>query len=131
MMKKNDLRLDLILALIGLIISIYLTAYHFLQFPLYCNNNSIINCSNVLNSRYATIFGISIAEAGIIFFAVELLLIWIKKTEYMFYWNFIGILSVVMFLYIEYIIGQICEYCTAVHIIVVTLFIISIWRIKK
>jgi uncharacterized membrane protein len=130
-MQRNALRASFVLSLIGLVVSIYLTVYHYTNFTLACPNHGIINCENVLSSPYATLFGLPIAIYGIIFFLIELLFLRINKNDFLLIYNSIGIGFVFYFIYIEKVVGSICIYCTSVHIIVATLFILSIYYSVK
>ncbi len=121
-----------ILAILGLLISIYLTTYHFLGVPLACSTSGLINCNNVINSPYGYIFGIPVAVYGIAFFIAELIVLYfIKDIFAKVFLNGIGVIGIVYFLYSEYMVGNICEYCTAVHLITITLFILSVYLYKK
>lgn len=121
-----------LLSILGMLISIYLTAYHYIGgVPLICQNSGVINCANVLNSQYAILFGIPIAVFGIAFFIIELLLLWYKNDGITLLWNFLGLGSVIYFVYAEYMVGNICEYCTMVHIIVIILLSLSIYKFLK
>ncbi len=123
----------LILSIIGLAISIYLTLYHYFpSVPLACSNSGIINCANVLNSQYAFIFGLPVALYGIVFFIIEIVFLFAsKKGITLFVWNIIGLGFVIYFLYSEYKVGNICEYCTIVHIIVIALLASSVYLFLK
>ena len=118
----------LALAAIGLLDSIYLTYVHYAGIPAACPAIGIINCNNVLNSPYAVIFGIPIAVYGLLFFIFEFVLLYLKRYDIATYYNGIGIAGVVYFLYLEKLIGSICVYCTLVHVIVVCLLILSVYR---
>ena len=121
-----------VLSVLGLIVSIYLAAYHLLGIPLLCSTSGIINCNNVINSPYGYIFGVPVADYGIVFFMVELFIIFFIKDPFAkVFLNGIGLGGVIYFLYSEYMIGNICEYCTSVHIITVLLLIISIYLYRK
>ncbi|MCS6874691.1 MAG: vitamin K epoxide reductase family protein [Pyrinomonadaceae bacterium] len=61
-----------ILALIGLIDSIYLTIHHYTAKPVPCS--IVEGCEKVLTSQYATIFDIPIAIFGAIAYALALFL---------------------------------------------------------
>lgn len=128
-MERRTILIFSLLALLGLGISIYLTLYHYAGIPLICSDTGIVNCANVLNSSLASIFGIPIAIFGIIFFIGEFILIYIKNPEFLIIWNALGIGSVVYFVYLESVIGSICAWCTAVHVITVLLFGLSVREI--
>ncbi|MEM0201014.1 MAG: vitamin K epoxide reductase family protein [Candidatus Micrarchaeaceae archaeon] len=136
MIKNSNLKIIknimIILSIIGLIISIYLSIYHFLGVPLYCSTSGIINCNNVINSPYGFILGIPVSDFGVLFFLIELFTIFLIKDSFAkIFVNVVGIAFVAYFLYAEYSVGNICEYCTSIHIIVLILLILSIYLYKK
>lgn len=131
-MRRGDkLTVEAVLAFLGLAISIYLTAYHYAGVPLYCESGSLINCGNVLNSRFATLLGLPVALYGVAFFCIDLLLIYLKNEEYLMYMNLLGAMVALGLIYSETVLGQICEYCTAVHIIVFTLLAFSVMKKRE
>ncbi|MGC8479095.1 MAG: vitamin K epoxide reductase family protein [Candidatus Micrarchaeia archaeon] len=122
----------LILSIIGLTVSIYLSIYHMLGIPLLCSTSGLINCSNVINSPFGYIAGIPVADFGVAFFVIEIgVLLFISDPFAKIFINTIGLGFVFYFLYAEYTVGNICEYCTSVHIIVILLLILSIYLFKK
>ncbi len=124
-------KLEIALAAIGLLVSLYLTLHHYLPIPLACSNSGLFNCNNVLNSVYATAFGVPTAVYGIIFFIFLLLALLYGRREHVLGLLSIGMIIVLYLIRSEFIIGNICEYCTAVHVIITTLFIISVYRYLK
>lgn len=121
-----------LLSIIGLIVSIYLSIYHLLGVPLFCSTSGLINCSNVINSPFGFIFGIPVSDFGVVFFLIELFVLFLIKDPFAkIFVNSVGIAFVGYFLYAEYTVGNICEYCTSVHIIVVILLILSIYLYKR
>ena len=124
-MRFGRRELQIALAIAGLVVASYLTLYHYAGIPLACSSNGIINCSSVLNSKYAYILGVPIAVYGVIFFVVELGLLVLGNQDALMVWSMAGLGSVFFFIYIEYLVGHICEWCTSVHVIVLALFIIS------
>ncbi len=127
-------RLDtarIILAVMGLIISIYLAASADLNLPVTCPNGQVINCGKVLNSLYAQSFGIPNTYYGILFFLLVLALAYIKKQELLALLSAIGMGFVFYFLYAEYQLGAICIYCTGVHIVTLAIFAISVFEISR
>ena len=123
------------LAILGLIVSTYLTLYHYFSaIPLVCPATQVIDCGAVLASKYAVLaFNVPSSVLGIAFFVVELLLLfYIKNSEEVkLYWNVIGFISLFYFWFAEYEIGKICIYCTLIHIIVISLLIITFLESKK
>ncbi len=133
MQRKLLYQLSILFALIGLIDSIYLTALHYdTAIPLACPDKGIINCENVLTSQYALILGVPIAVLGLVFFIAELLVIVVIKSKDAFIMlSGIGLAFVVYFIYTEYLIGNICLYCTLSHICTLALFILAIMQEKE
>lgn len=129
----NAKKLSLIIAGIGLAISIYLTILRYTSaLPLVCPNNGIINCAHVLTSQYSTIFGVPNAVLGIVFFVAEMFVIMkYFGTEEMLLLNAIGLLFVLYYMFAEYVLSSICIFCTGVHICVLALLIISIKHYGK
>jgi uncharacterized membrane protein len=116
-------------ATLGFLISLYLTLYHYIGIPLACSTSGgLIDCASVLNSPYAYILGIPMAVFGMIFFAVFLILLYINNKDSILIWNLIGIGTVVYLLDIEHIVGHICIWCTAVHVLVLALLVLTIYR---
>ncbi len=130
-MRVGRRELQIVLALAGLAVALYLTLYHYEGVPLACSTNGIINCSSVLNSKYAYVFGVPIAVYGVIFFVVELGLLAFGNADALLLWAIAGLGSVFFFIYIEYLVGHICEWCTSVHGIVLVLFIISLYEVAR
>ncbi|MGI0141913.1 MAG: vitamin K epoxide reductase family protein [Candidatus Micrarchaeales archaeon] len=133
MQKINNLvKAQLLLSLLGLAISIYLTiAHYFAALPVICPTVGIVDCGTVLGSSFAVIFGIPSSALGIVFFIVMIALLVRFDKEIQLYWNIIGFLSLFYFWYAEYMLGKICLYCTAIHVIVILLLISAVLSAKK
>ncbi len=114
-------KLQFMAAGIGLVIAAYLTLYHYSGVPLVCSSQGVINCESVLNSQYAYVLGLPIALYGVVFFAVEILALYKGNLDAILIWNLAGLGSIFYFLYIEKLVGHICIWCTAVHILVIFL----------
>lgn len=120
-------KIALILAVIGLADASYLTIDHYTNMQVACPSSGVINCENVLNSPYSVLLGVPFAVWGLVFFIIELAVILVVKNKDIFViYNGIGVAFVLYLIYTEYLIGNICIYCTLVHIIVTLTFIISI-----
>ncbi len=131
--EKLIYRLAILVSLIGLAISIYLTITHYYpDVPLACPETGIINCNNVLTSQYAYILGLPVAVLGVLFFIAELIVILvIKNNDYFIMLSGIGMAFVFYYIYSEYMVGSICIYCTGVHICAISLLILSLLMEKK
>ena len=129
---------SLVLALIGLGISIYETYAHYHGSRLFaCSGNGTFNCTAVITSPQSMVFGvIPVAILGLVFyvFVVAIMTPWawqLQRREVA--WLRLGSMIVgmgfVMYLiYAEVVqIQDICEYCTGVHIITFLLFCITVF----
>lgn len=127
MEQGSRIKYQLVLSIIGLIDSIYLTVYHYLNLPLICPGTGAVDCATVLNSRFAVFFGFPTAILGVIFFAVIIALLLMKKEDYVLYWNTMGFFFLFYLWYAEYVIGKICLYCTLIHVLVLLLLALSVY----
>ena len=127
------LRLVAVVAgLAGLALSVYLSALHYQGVVPGCPTTGPINCDAVLSSRYAVVAGTSVPTSalGIAWFAVSTAL-WIagwRRATYA--WSGIGLASVTVLVFMEIVlVGAICLWCTAVHILVLAqvLIAVTIW----
>jgi len=127
----------LVLSLLGLADSTYLTIAHFETNLLSqtCAANSVINCTKVTTSPQSVIFHIPVAILGLAFYvamtAINLPPLW-KTTDPRVAWLRLamvvsGIGFVLYLVYCElFLIKAICEYCTGVHILTLALFILVV-----
>lgn len=121
-------------SILGILISTYLLLYHTAGVQLICPTTGIINCGTLLSSSYAFLYGIPIEVFGMLFFVLEIILVHLHKKlnkDILVIYNAVGIGVIMYLIYGEYTIGKICLYCTAIHILVVTLFILSVYNLKK
>ena len=134
------------IALAGLAISIYLTATHANAVPLMCTAGSVVNCSSVTHSAYSVIPGtsISVSVLGVLWFLVSGALAtvvwlggragrsepgWIRPFHLA--WAGLALLVVLYLVYVEIVIlHQVCEWCTVVHLLVLTSFVLALRRVQ-
>ena len=127
----------LVLALGGLGISIYETWAHYNGSHLFaCSGNGTFNCTAVITSPQSMVFGVfPVAVLGLVFyvFVVAIMTPWAwriqrREVAWLRLGSMIAGMGFVMYLiYAElYQIGDICEYCTGVHIITFLLFCITV-----
>ena len=127
-------RLQLIAILVsvaGIAVSAYLTVLHYAGFAPVCPATAAINCEAVLSSRYAVIAGTSIptSAAGIVWFAVSAATWTRPRRSLLLAWSLVGLLTVIYLLFIEIVlVGAICLWCTAAHVLVVVLVLIALGR---
>ncbi len=119
----------LLIAALGLAVSLYLVSVQYAGAPLACPTTGVINCENVLTSQYSKMFGIDNSALGAVFFLIDIILI-IRYfgRDVLVVYNIIGFAFVLYYIFTEYLLGSICIYCTAVHVCVLLLLAISIKR---
>ena len=117
----------LLLVMIGIVDTAYLTYAHYTGTPVACPDSGVINCAKVLSSPYSAIFGIPLGFIGFIFFVIELFAIDRTSYENLVFLNIIGLATVIYLLFVEYTLRTICLFCTVVHILVVLLLILSVY----
>jgi uncharacterized membrane protein len=118
----------------GLAVSIYLTAVHFAGVPPACPVNGTISCEAVLSSKFAVIAGTSVptSAAGIVWFTVSALLSMRRAGRIQLAWSAIGLVTVLFLVYIEIVqLGVICIWCSAAHILVVSIFLVALLRANE
>lgn len=122
MKRRLVLSLLVALALIGLADSWYLSASAFVGDPLVCDLGAGLDgCNQVAQSPYSKLWGIPLAEYGMIFYAALLvlsaaLLVWPRAPLFraLRLLAVLGALMSVAFLYIQFVlIGALCVYCLA------------------
>ncbi|MFZ3044022.1 MAG: vitamin K epoxide reductase family protein [Minisyncoccia bacterium] len=132
-MKRAGVILILILAFFGLADSIYLTQHELNGTPLLCNIQNLSGCNIVATSQYSHIFGIPLAEFGILFYAVIFVL---AALEIVLYDQLlrralqgialVGIISSLYFTFIQiFVIGAFCIYCFASALIALFIFVLA------
>jgi uncharacterized membrane protein len=123
----------LVLSVIGLGLSIYLTITHFQPQALVCSGSGVIDCAKVTTSAQSEILGIPVAILGLANFTVLTALntpwAWHSPWRWLHVTRFVlVIVSMCFVLWLIFaeviIIGSICLYCTAVHITTFALLIV-------
>jgi uncharacterized membrane protein len=123
----------LLLSLIGLGLSIYLSITHFDKQLLACSGTGFIDCAKVTTSAQSRFLGIPVAFLGLGNYVVMTGLntpwAWHSKHRWVHQARFVlAILSMCFVLWLIYaeviIIGNICIYCTAVHLTTFLLLIV-------
>ena len=132
-------RLRLLLTVAGLLISGYLTLLHYdTNVPLVCSGGALVNCQQVLTSPSAFVMGIPVALLGLAWFVVALALAvlsarsrnagepaWLRTGGLA--WVLAGTATVFWLVYQEIgVVGKICAWCTAVHVIVLALLVVQV-----
>ena len=121
-----------LLAVAGTAVSGYLTLDHYTTLaPLACPANATINCVKVTTSSYSTLHGVPVALLGLLYFAAMLVMcsprMWRIQHPALVRGRIAaataGVAFVIYLIWAElFQINAICLWCTAVHLITVTLF---------
>ena len=130
--QKILLQILIVVSVLGTIISSYLLYNHYLpdtQKGL-CTSASILSCSVVNSSKYATLLDMPVALYGAIWFVFSGLLSYgalsnknlISK---IFWWNIFGFAFVIYLIVAEFLLKTICLFCTGIHALVLAALIIS------
>jgi uncharacterized membrane protein len=130
---------QVVLATAGLLISAYLMATHYFaeQVPLACSTGGIVDCEQVTDSAESMLGPVPVAVLGVVWFVGYLLLIGGRATRantaallnVQLIWSVLGLASVFYLVYAElFLIGALCLWCTAIHLIVAVLFLMTLWE---
>jgi uncharacterized membrane protein len=125
------------LAVIGIGLGIDLTIAHYTTpVILACPETGIVNCAKVTTSSYATIMGVPLAVLGLIYFVVmlplQLPVAWQSQNPWLrggrLALSASGIVMIFWLIYVElFKLNAICLYCTGVHIVTLSLFILTVF----
>ncbi|HEU5441702.1 MAG TPA: vitamin K epoxide reductase family protein [Ktedonobacterales bacterium] len=132
------------MAVVGIAIAVYLTAVHYTHTAAVCTTVGPINCTSVLQSRYSLVPGteLPITLPGLLWFAVSgglalvgLRAVWRGEREpewlrlAMLAWSAAGLAFVLYLVFVEIVVvGAICEWCTAVHLLTLATFLVALHR---
>ncbi len=127
------------LAAMGLLISAYLTLLHFdAGIPLVCNEGQFVDCRQVVTSPSSVVLGVPVAAYGVVWFLVALALARAslrlegaveppRLRSAALWWTGAGVAAVLWLVYQELgVVGKVCAWCTAVHLIVLALFVLQV-----
>jgi len=123
--------LALLASVAGLAISVYLTVVHLSTIPLACPANAVVNCEQVLTSRYAVIAGSALptSAAGIVWFTLSGGLALFRRRRALLAWASIGLVTALFLVYVEIVqLGAVCIWCTAAHAMVLLIFLVALTR---
>ena len=124
-----------ILTLIGLGVSIYLTIDHFATIPLACSDSGIVNCAKVTTSAQSYFVGIPVAVLGLCFYTVMVAVsspwAWRAADRRVHLLRLaLVVVGMCFALYLVacelLIIGNICLWCTSVHVITFCIFVLVV-----
>jgi uncharacterized membrane protein len=138
-MSKRLQQVTIALAVIGLLVSIYMTIYK------YTNNESMCigsaGCSEVNASRYSEINGIPVALLGVIGYSAILALLFLEQRPgflkdngslIFFGISLMGFLFTLYLVYLEIaLIKAYCPFCLTSQAVMTVIFIISVIRLAR
>lgn len=140
-MKRIGVVAILLLAFFGLADSIYLTQHELSGTPLICNLQNLSGCNVVASSQYSHLFGIPLAEFGILFYSVLFVLAALELVIFdqllrraLQALALVGVLSSLYFTSVQvFLIGAFCIYCfaSALTALLVLIFASLIEPIRK
>jgi len=121
----------LVFAFLGLADSAYLAQHEIDGTPLICNIQNLSGCNIVAASEYSRLFGIPLAEYGVLFYsilfvlaALELVILSHLLRRVLQIISLIGVIASVYFTSVQvFVIGAFCIYCLASAIIALLIFI--------
>jgi len=124
-----------VLGVAGLLISAYLVGTHYFaeQVPLACATGGVVDCEQVTNSAESMVGPMPVAVLGLVWFGVFLVILAVRQwlphaLLVQVVWSVAGLMAVFYLVYAElFLIGAICLWCTAIHAIVVVLFLMTLW----
>ncbi len=138
-MDKWLYRSSVALAVLGMLVSIYMTIYKLTENPNMCLGNG--GCSIVNSSRYAQIYGIPVAVIGVGgYLAILLLLLFERRIGFLttngtlvvFALALLGFLFTLYLIYVELaLIHALCPFCVTSQVTMTILFILSVIRLAR
>ena len=138
-MEKRLSQLAILLAIVGLLVSIYMTIYKITSNDSMCIGSG--DCKTVNASRYAEVYGIPVAVLGVAGYSAILAVLFLERKPGFFQENgtllFFG-LSLTGFLFTLYLIfvevaliKAYCPFCITSQTVMTIIFIISVIRLVR
>lgn len=124
--------LSLVLCVLATADAGYLTYDHYHPGALVCSTSGLINCQKVITSPQSMVFGVPVAIIGLAFYVVmtaaclpplwRVANVWLARLRLA---MVVGGMGMVIYLVVAelFIIKNICEYCTGVHVLTFALFV--------
>lgn len=134
-MTKTTNRLILILSLIGLLVSAYLSYSKLSGIPVKCS--LLTGCETVEQSSYSMIFGIPVAVLGLVFYLSLIISTFFRVninykdliSKFVLIATAFGFIFSLYLTYLElYVIFAICAYCVLSALVSTGLFFVSIYE---
>jgi len=138
-MEKRLTQITIALAILGLLVSIYMTIYKVTSNDKMCLGSG--DCSTVNASRYAEVNGIPVALIGVLGYASIIGIHWLGRRNDFFKANgsmmlfgisLVGFLFTLWLIYVEIaLIKALCPFCVTSQITMTLIFILSIVRVVR
>ncbi|MGH9073847.1 MAG: vitamin K epoxide reductase family protein, partial [Acidimicrobiales bacterium] len=143
----GELWLLVLVVVAGLGIAGYLTAVHYAKVPLACSVTSFVNCAQVTQSTFSVVPGTSVpitvpgmawfgAMGAIAVAGLRLSALGLPEPTGLRPLHFLlavaGLAAVLYLVYAELVVlHRICEWCTAVHVLVLASAVITLLRLQR
>ena len=132
-MKRMGVVLILILALCGLADSAYIAQHEMSGTPLICDIENLSGCNVVVASPYSYVFGIPLAQYGILFYSIVFVLAALELVIFdqllrraLQGVSLIGVLASMYFTFVQiFFIDAYCIYCLASALIALLILILA------
>lgn len=138
-MEKRLYQFSILLAVIGIAVSVYMTIFKLTANESMCLGNG--GCNTVNNSRYSEVSGIPVALIGVVGYAAILATLLLEKRNAFFKSNstlivfgmaLTGFIFTVYLIYVEiYLIKALCPFCVTSQVTMTILFILSVIRLVR
>ncbi len=137
-LATGPLMLTRILALLGLGVSAYLSVVHYqaeaedLVTSHFCQAGSVIDCTSVLNSSYATLFDLPVALWAIGAYIITLVLTFTPQAlALLFVCSWLFVFGLYMAAVSFFALQSVCLFCTALYLINIGLFVSAIILVRS
>ena len=140
----------LMLAVVAIGIAIYLTIVHYDEHvPLVCSTKGFVDCAAVLSSGYSVVPGTSVPITipglawGVVSAALAIMALRLSSLSpfsatlrnvhiAQFVWSLVGLLTALYLVYAEIVrLHTICAWCTALHVIILVMFLITLVQLQQ
>ena len=138
-MDKRLTQITVALAILGVLVSIYMTIYKLSANDRMCLGSG--DCSTVNASRYSEVYGIPVALIGVLGYASILGIHWLERKNSFFEANgsmilfgisLIGFFFTLWLVYVEIVLLKaLCPFCVTSQITMTIIFILSIIRVVR
>eukprot|EP01111_Echinosteliopsis_oligospora_P016776 TRINITY_DN7078_c1_g1_i1.p1 TRINITY_DN7078_c1_g1~~TRINITY_DN7078_c1_g1_i1.p1 ORF type:complete len:322 (+),score=50.54 TRINITY_DN7078_c1_g1_i1:60-1025(+) len=128
--RESRSKIILILSIACIFLSIYLINEHYAEGPSVCDTGSVFSCSTVNRSEYSELLGVPVAIFGAIWAVVLAFGAYKVNTNdraayfitAILLWTIMGVGFIFYMVLAEFIVGSICLFCTAIHILTLVIF---------